>query len=518
MGRGQHKKTIKNQGNSVDADHRARDVDFELFTTHDSSPGSPLFHPNGAHVFQKLQSFLRAQYPAFGFREVVTPTIYKDSLWKQSGHWDNYRDDMFSVSSRRPRKQTAVREGADVTLSTPQHPISDQQPGPCTHKDDVETGEYGLKPMNCPGHCLLFKSRKLSYRELPVRYADFSPLHRNEVSGSLSGLTRVRRFHQDDGHIFCRPSQVQAEIENQLKFIDTVYKVFGMKVDMVLLSTRPSDGQFIGTNEEWDLAENQLREALEKLGTNWKTNEGDGAFYGPKIDVILKDSNSKAHQTATIQLDFQLPRRFGLEYEAPAPEQERKGLETTDPLQLEQKGMITPVMIHRAVLGSFERFMALLIEHHKGLWPFWLSPRQVIILAIGDKPAVINYVQQLQKVFSAPESFSKKTQPLNAPQFQVDVDLRSETIAKKIVSAHKQKYNIICFIGEKNVKGKMIDMSLGGIPDQRKALATLEQIKPGSRAPVQKDVPTGRYRDIPGVRLDEAQLKAFMMRLTENWL
>ena len=510
----------------TNADHRILSTELELFTTHESSPGSPLFHPNGTHIFQKLQAFLRAQYPAFGFREVVTPTIYKDSLWKQSGHWDNYKDDMFSVSSRRGRSQAAVREKVDVTLGPTFSPaFSDgrfkgfeSEPSVCDHKDDVESGNYGLKPMNCPGHCLLFKSRKLSYRELPVRYADFSPLHRNEVSGSLSGLTRVRRFHQDDGHIFCRPSQVGEEIDTQLRFVDMVYKTFGMRVHELVLSTRPLAGKFIGKAGEWDRAEEQLKTALLNSGQKWRYNTGDGAFYGPKIDIILKDNDGKEHQTATIQLDFQLPQRFELEYEAPAPEQERLGLETNDPAQLEQKGMITPVMIHRAVLGSFERFMALLTEHHRGRWPFWLSPRQVIILAIGDNPAVTKRVLSLQKLLRLPHRSGRLPQPINAQNFQVDCDVRAESLAKKVLSAKLRKYNIVCVIGEKNLKHDTIDVNLSGIPDQLALWNTVEKIKPGSQAPVQKDAPAGMYRSMPGVQLVDEQLVRLMKKLTENYL
>lgn len=516
---------------AVKHDHRSLSTQFELFTTHDSSPGSPFFHPNGALIFQRLQSFLRAQYPAFGFREVVTPTIYKDSLWKQSGHWDNYQDDMFSVSSRRKRPPAAVREGVDVTLGTTQRPgsttvkargfhptRSGQEPSACDHNDDVDSGDYGLKPMNCPGHCLLFKSRKLSYRELPVRYADFSPLHRNEISGSLSGLTRVRRLHQDDGHIFCRPSQVGQEIGKQLEFMDMVYKVFGMSVHKLVLSTRPLDGNFIGKAADWDRAEEQLRTVLQDSGHQWELNKGDGAFYGPKIDVILLGNDRRQHQTATIQLDFQLPQRFGLEYEAPAPEQERVGLESRNPAQLEQKGMVTPVMIHRAILGSFERFMALLIEHYNGRWPFWLSPRQVIILAVGENRAVRDHVSTLQDTLRMPHETGCLPRRMDAPRFQVDIDLRSESLAKKVASAKMRKYSIICVFGEKDLKSTTMAVDLSGIPDQLAIWDTVEEIKPGSQAPVQKNVPAGMNRRIPGVRLDQSQLIRLMEKLTGKYL
>ena len=513
---------LKNLIKEDDDDHRALGTQHELFTTHESSPGSPFFQPNGAVIFQRLQAFLRAQYPAFGFREVVTPTIYKSSLWKQSGHWDNYKDDMFSVSSRRSREQPDLREGADVTLDALPSPTSALSSADHNHEqDDVESGDYGLKPMNCPGHCLLFKSRKLSYRELPVRYADFSPLHRNEVSGSLSGLTRVRRFHQDDGHIFCRPSQIGEEITNQLDFIDMVYKTFGIPIDRVVLSTRPADGNFIGTTQEWDRAEYQLEKALRVNGQSVQYNRGDGAFYGPKIDIIVKDNDGKSHQTATIQLDFQLPQRFGLEYESPAPEQERLGLSTKDPKLLEQKGMVTPVMIHRAILGSLERFMALLIEKHQGRWPFWLSPRQVIILAIGDKPAVHARVAYLQNFLRAPtiiDGQSTLRQPLNAPQYVVDADLRDESLPKKLRDANMKKYNIICVIGEKNVREGHIDVTLTEAWDPKQTWKQVEKVKPGSRAPLQKDRAAEAVRGMTGVKLNAEELVELMGSLVERYV
>ena len=517
-------KARRNSKKEDDDDHRALGTEYELFTTHDSSPGSPFFQPNGALIFQRLQAFLRAQYSSFGFREVVTPTIYKASLWKLSGHWDNYKDDMFSVSSRRSREQPAVREGADVTLSASPTPTSELNAA--NHDDghdhdDIESGDYGLKPMNCPGHCLLFKSRKLSYRELPVRYADFSPLHRNEVSGSLSGLTRVRRFHQDDGHIFCRPSQVGEEIKNQLKFIDMVYETFGIPIYKLVLSTRPAEGNFIGTSQEWDRAEKQLEEALKASGQEWQHNHGDGAFYGPKIDIIVEDTDGKRHQTATIQLDFQLPQRFGLEYESPAPEQERLGLTTTDPKLLKQKGMVAPIMIHRAILGSLERFMALLIEHYKGRWPFWLSPRQVIVLAIGNKPQVLERAVSLQTFLRAPstkEGQLKLRQPLDAPQYVVDVDLRDESLAKKVRDANMKKYNIICVIGERNVREGHIDVTLTETLDPKQTWKQVEMIKSGSQAPVQKGVAADMVRGMPGVKLYKDELATLMRRFVEGYL
>ena len=385
--------------------------------------------------------------------------------------------------------------------------------------------EFGLKPMNCPGHCLLFQSQRRSYRDLPIRYADFSPLHRNEISGALSGLTRVRRFHQDDGHIFCRPSQVKDEISKSLDFVRLVYQALGFKDYALVLSTKPEKG-YIGSEDEWNRAEDQLKEALDASGKLWKQNRGDGAFYGPKIDVIVQDSDRKKHQTATIQLDFQLPQRFELGYEAPAPELEAKGEPTLDPVLRQKMGTVTPVMIHRAVLGSLERFMALLLEHHHGQLPFWLSPRQVIILTVTNNPPVKEYAERLKKDFSntACENLPK---PIDHPTYIVDVDDSGDSIAQKIVRAKKKKYNMICIVGERNFAGsKMegewptLDVDVTAQPDQRKTWDAIEKIRPGSQAPVQKDRGVGaKFANMsPGVRLRIDQCRKLIRTLSAEYL
>ncbi|KZF22085.1 threonyl-tRNA synthetase [Xylona heveae TC161] len=436
------------------ADHRAIAIDQDLFVTSALSPGSPLFLPNGAHVFNKLLSFLRAQYKQFGFQEVITPTIYKRSLWEQSGHWENYKDDMFEVSGR-----GASGQAKDAEIG--------------------EDEEYGLKPMNCPGHCLLFKSQRKTYRELPVRYADFSPLHRNEISGALSGLTRVRRFHQDDAHIFCRPSQISEEISKTLEFVAVVYKTFNLGPFKLCLSTRPED-HYIGTVEDWERAEEQLKEALDRSGREWSVNEGDGAFYGPKIDIILKDSDGKEHQTATIQLDMQLPQRFQLEYQAPAPELEQKGILTTDKSLLEQSGPVTPVIIHRAIFGSLERFMALLIEHYNGRWPFWLSPRQAIILTVGKGNGVDEYAEEAQRITSGigPSLPEGKVAPLpmDTAQFLVDIDQSDRPLGKKISEAKRKKYNTIIVVGKRSVEENTLELDVTAQPNQQVTQSALADI------------------------------------------
>ncbi|KAI1091554.1 threonyl-tRNA synthetase-like protein [Rostrohypoxylon terebratum] len=428
------------------ADHRELGVQQELFITTEYSPGSPLLLPNGTRIFNRLVEFLRKQYGRYGFEEVITPTIYKQSLWEKSGHWENYSGDMFTVTSISPPKS---KDGKGK-------------------KDD---DEYSLKPMNCPGHCLIFAARQRTYKELPLRFADFSPLHRNELSGALSGLTRVRRFHQDDGHIFCRPVQVEEEISKTLDFVRVVYSTLKLGPYRLTLSTRPAN-HYIGTVEEWDSAEKGLKKALEASGQEWTINEGDGAFYGPKIDIILRDSDGKEHQTATIQLDFQLPKRFNLLYHAAAPEFEKRGEITSDREQLGVMGRVAPVLIHRAVLGSVERLMALLIEHHNGKWPFWLNPRQVMIITTreGKDSRVIEAARAAQSILMGID------EPADGPtsnpfQLAVDVDASSRTLPRKVQAAISQGYGVHVTIGPRQVDDGTVSVDLsrlaGGEPGLR---------------------------------------------------
>lgn len=427
------------------ADHRDLGVKQELFTTSVYSPGSPIFLPNGARIFNRLVEFLRKQYVHYGFQEVITPTIYKKSLWAKSGHLENYAEDMFTVTSLSPSRS----EGTE----------------------NAEEDEYGLKPMNCPGHCLIFGSQRHSYRDLPIRYADFSPLHRNEISGALSGLTRVRRFHQDDGHIFCRPSQIEEEIRRTLDFVKRTYEVFRLGPYRLVLSTRPLE-HYIGSLDEWEQAENALKRALDHGGQTWTLNEGDGAFYGPKIDIILKDSDGREHQTATIQLDFQLPKRFELEYEAPAPELEVKGQTTTNPELLADYGRVRPVLIHRAVLGSVERLMALLIEHYDGKWPFWLNPRQVIILTVNDSEPVLNMAHQTRNTLlgtspmtePSAEAFVAPGDISHPSQLAVDVDDSARSVSLKVREAKSKGYGVVVVVGPKNVTTGTVTVDTNGIP------------------------------------------------------
>merc|ERR1711936_459982 len=312
------------QEEAAKRDHRKIGVQQDLFFFHELSPGSCFFQPKGAHIYNKLVTFIKEEYWKRGFNEVMSPNIYNAKLWQTSGHWDHYADCMFRF--------------------------------------DVEKEAFGLKPMNCPGHCIMFDQKSRSYRELPLRMADFGVLHRNELSGALTGLTRVRRFQQDDAHIFCMPDQIKTEMAGALDFLKYVYTAFGFTYEL-RLSTRPE--KFLGDIAVWDEAEKGLQESLDSSGLQWKINPGDGAFYGPKIDITIQDALRRSHQCATIQLDFQLPERFNLHYINEKQEHER------------------PVIIHRAILGSVERMMAILCESFGGKWPFWMSPRQAIVITVS---------------------------------------------------------------------------------------------------------------------------------------
>ncbi|KAK4648576.1 threonyl-tRNA synthetase [Podospora bellae-mahoneyi] len=415
-------------------DHRTLGLHQKLFTTSIYSPGSAFFLPSGTRIFNRLVSFLRNQYVRYGFEEVITPLIYKKDLWAKSGHLENYAQDMYTVTGARHASPEETEE-------------TDR--------------EYGLKPMNCPGHCLIFSSQKRSFRDLPIRYADFSPLHRNENTGSLTGLTRVRRFHQDDGHIFCRPVQIEEEIKKSLEFVKHTYATLGLGPYRLALSTRPE--QYIGSLEDWENAENALKRALDKSGTDWTVNEGDGAFYGPKIDIVLRDSHGKEHQTATIQLDFQLPKRFELEYIAPAPELEQKGETTTDPELLASFGPVRPVMIHRAVLGSVERLMALLIEHYDGKYPLWLNPNQIKIITLNDTEPVVEWATRVRE-----RLLGIADGDVTPTHFAVDLDTSARPIAVKKAEAVSAGVSVVVTIGASEVEGKSLSVDISAVTGSRK--------------------------------------------------
>ncbi|XP_033214455.1 threonine--tRNA ligase 1, cytoplasmic isoform X2 [Belonocnema kinseyi] len=372
----QLKEWEKFQEEAAKRDHRKIGKEQELFFFHELSPGSCFFQPRGAHIYNTLIEFIRAEYRKRGFQEVVTPNIYNSKLWQTSGHWEHYAENMFSF--------------------------------------DSEKETFALKPMNCPGHCMIFDVRNRSWRELPLRLADFGVLHRNELSGALTGLTRVRRFQQDDAHIFCTVDQIKDEMLGALDFLRHVYGVFGFSFNLVL-STRPE--KYLGELAVWDQAEKALAESLDTFGEPWRENPQDGAFYGPKIDITITDALKRAHQCATIQLDFQLPIRFNLSYVSETQEKKR------------------PVIIHRAILGSVERMIAILTESYAGKWPFWLSPRQVMVIPVG--PLFNDYAFEVkQKLWEA--------------GFMAEVDIDdSDTMNKKVRNAQLAQFNFILVVGEK---------------------------------------------------------------------
>ncbi|CEG43879.1 threonine-trna ligase [Plasmopara halstedii] len=387
-------------------DHRLIGHAQQLFMFHPLSPGSSFFLPHGTRVFNALVDFIRGEYRRRGYSEVISPLIFKKELWETSGHLKNYHDDMFMVTQGiATDSKTCQGHGREF---------------------EEETDQFGMKPMNCPGHCLIFReAQTYSYRDLPVRLADFSALHRNEASGALTGLTRVRRFHQDDAHIFCTAAQVQSEILQALDFIKHVYGIFDFSFNL-RFSTRPD--HYMGELELWDDAEDQLQVALDKFGEPWSVNEGDGAFYGPKIDVVVTDALNRQHQCGTIQLDFQLPINFELKYDGPDGKPH------------------TPIIIHRAVLGSIERMMAILIEHTGGKWPLWLSPRQIAVLPIAE--AHHNYANEV----------ASKLQNVSHRGLFVDVRDGSKTLNKRVREAQVLGYNYILVVGDKEQSSNKVNI------------------------------------------------------------
>jgi threonyl-tRNA synthetase len=360
-------------------DHRKIGRDQKLFMFHQWAPGAPFWLPKGTTIYHTLANYIRGVIFPAGYTEVKAPIVFNKGLWETSGHWQHYRENMFQVA------------GAD------------------------EGEEMALKAMNCPGHMLIFASEVRSYKDLPIRFHEQTPLHRNEASGVLSGLTRVRQFSQDDGHCFVMESQIAEEVELCLRLVQRVYRDFGLEI-AVKLSTRPEE--FLGEVATWDHAEAALRQALEAAGQAYTINEGDGAFYGPKIDFDVTDAIGRKWQCATIQLDYQLPQRFDLKYVGADNAEHR------------------PVVIHRAIFGSFERFLALLIEHYAGAWPVWLAPVQVAVLPIADRHA--EYAGQV-------------VDRLAAAGFRVELDGRVEKIGYKIREAQLQKVPYMLVIGDKEV-------------------------------------------------------------------
>lgn len=356
-------------------DHRKLGKELGLFMMHEAGPGFPFFMPKGMALKNTLLDYWREIHKKAGYVEISTPIILNRSLWETSGHWDHYKDNMYTT-------------------------VIDEQ-------------DYAIKPMNCPGGVLAYASEPRSYRDLPLRMGELGLVHRHEKSGQLHGLMRVRCFTQDDAHIFMTPEQIKDEIKGVAKLIDSVYKLFGFQYH-VELSTRPEDS--MGSDEDWEMATDGLRSALDELGLDYVVNEGDGAFYGPKIDFHLVDAIGRTWQCGTIQLDFQLPQRFELEYIGADGEKHR------------------PIMIHRVAFGSIERFIGILIEHFAGAFPTWLAPVQVKVLPISDK-----YLDYAEKV----------TKELDDAGIRVELDTRSEKIGYKIREAQNNKIPYMLVVGQK---------------------------------------------------------------------
>ncbi|HKE88370.1 MAG TPA: threonine--tRNA ligase [Vicinamibacterales bacterium] len=365
-------------------DHRKIGRDQHLFMFHAWAPGAPFWLPKGTVLYNTLANYMRSVLVPAGYTEVKAPIVFNKALWETSGHWQHYRQNMFLVES--------------------------------------EGEEMGLKAMNCPGHMLIFGSETRSYRDLPIRYHEQTPLHRNEASGVLSGLTRVRQFSQDDGHCFVMESQIGNEVEHVLRLVQRVYADFGLKPEMKL-STRPPE--FLGTIEQWNHAEAELKRALDAVGEPYILNEGDGAFYGPKIDFDVVDAIGRKWQCATIQLDYQIPQRFDLKYIGADNAEHR------------------PVVIHRAIYGSFERFIAMLIEHFAGAWPLWLAPVQVVVMPISDRHR--DYAITVRN-------------RLAAAGLRVELDDRQEKIGYKIREAQLQKIPYMLVTGDREASENAVSV------------------------------------------------------------
>lgn len=362
-------------------DHRKLGKELDLFSFHPEAPANPFFHPKGTLIYNQLTQLMRKLYVPYEYEEIITPQMMDVSLWHKSGHYENYRENMYFV--------------------------------------EVDEREFAIKPMNCPASTFVYASQKRSYRDLPLRLADFGRLHRHEKSGATQGLTRVRSFCQDDAHIFCSPEQIEIEMTRTLQMIMSVYNLFGFDELKIFLSTRPE--KRVGSDALWDQAETALKTVLDKMGRPYQINAGDGAFYGPKIDLNVRDALKRYHQLGTIQLDFNLPERFDLNY--------------TDSDNSPKR----PVMVHRAVLGSVERFIAILTEHTGGAFPFWLSPVQARIIPIG--PAHERYCQEF-------------VAQLKKKGLRVELDARNETMGLKTREAQMAKIPFTLVAGDREAQSR----------------------------------------------------------------
>jgi len=375
-------------------DHRVLGRQLDLFSFNEAGPGFAFIHSKGMIIWNAIVDFWRGVHDRYGYEEIRTPIILNEQLWHKSGHWDNYKENMYFTN--------------------------------------FDNADFAIKPMNCPGGCLVYKTRQHSYREFPMRVAELGLVHRHEASGVMHGLFRVRQFTQDDAHIFCTPDQIEAEIIGVIELTFEIYQAFGFEDFHIELSTKPD--KHIGSDEIWETATNALKDALKHKNIDYKINEGDGAFYGPKIDFHIRDCLKRSWQLGTIQLDFSMPERFGLVY--------------TDKDNVEK----TPVMIHRAVLGSFERFIGILIEHYGGNFPLWLSPEQVRILPISEKSN--DYASQVEH-------------RLKDSNLRCSIDRSDEKIGAKIVKAHGEKLPYMLVVGPKEAEAGTVNVRIRGIKENK---------------------------------------------------
>ena len=383
-------------------DHRKLGRELDLFSIQEEGPGFPFFHPNGMIIRNELENYWRAVHTRYGYKEIKTPIILNQKLWQQSGHWDHYQENMYFTS--------------------------------------IDDEAYAIKPMNCPGGILVYKTKQHSYRDLPLRTAELGLVHRHELSGALHGLMRVRSFTQDDAHIFMLPSQIKTEIQNVIDLFNEVYSVFGLSYHAEL-STKPAKA--MGSDEIWETTTKALQEALEDCGMEYIVNEGDGAFYGPKIDFHLRDSIGRTWQCGTIQLDMLMPEKFDLTFVGEDGQKHR------------------PVMIHRVVYGSIERFIGILIEHFAGLFPLWLAPVQVRVLTITDKQ--LPYANELAL-------------KMKAKGIRVEVDIRNEKIGYKIRESQILKTPYTVVLGDKEIEENKVAVRKHG-ENNSETIATEEFIK-----------------------------------------
>ncbi len=406
-------------------DHRRLGRDLDLFSFHEEGPGFPFFHPKGMRLWNAMIDYWRAEHVHAGYEEVRTPQILRRELWERSGHWENYKDNMYFT--------------------------------------EIDGNPYAVKPMNCPGGLLVYKSRRRSYRDLPMRIAELGQVHRHEMSGVLHGLFRVRYFTQDDAHIYCTPEQLEDEVRGVLHFMLRIYAAFGFSDVKIELSTRPEKS--IGSDEMWARAEGVLARVLDSEQTDYQMNPGDGAFYGPKIDFHIRDVMGRTWQCGTIQVDFAMPERLDISYTGADNEEHR------------------PVMIHRALLGSIERFMGILLEHYGGNLPTWLAPTQVVVLPISDRHAAYARAVRAASIAAARSA---------GVDLWVEVDDRSESLGKRIRETQLQKVPYVLVVGDREQeehtvsvrqRGKdrgaaSLDCIVAAIADEVRARVLPEQASP----------------------------------------